>query len=480
LVGQSGRRAHLDFVLGTGAVPAGGSIYAELYTGKPLSFEQEAFVDYLHRHFAGSLVEVGLSWKENRVSAGYCDLALAACVAAGGAIAPELDIVAGKYDAQLSAFGAWMQSYDSLRFLVRVDYEVSPLLHCGPADVDDCPAYRDAFAHIKALWKSAGISNVELVFHPTRGWARQMYPGADLTDWIAFSVFNHDVCLPTPEGNNGACAPGQRLDPNLSSDLEWARAQHKPILIAEATVQSPSDSSASGFNEYLSRLFELVERAPALSGLTYINMKWSGGWVYGENWTVGAFGNVDARIARFPETRSFFCDRLVEARYASLGGARLGCDRVGELPLTLPLTLPGNLDAATHERLVLLGSNGCASIAQGSLQDGTAIVQQDCASLAGTGRSRFHVDASATGVQIWSDVSWLCWSAEAQGLVQRPCADVPEQRFSVVGSLQGSPPLDVGLRASDGRCVEAPADAAAGKPLNLASCSASAQQLIRL
>ncbi len=457
-------------------MPAGGSVYAELYTGKLLSFEQEAFVEYLQQYFASSLVEVGLSWKDNRVSAGYCDLASPGCVMAGGAVEPELDIVAGKYDAQLSAFGAWMKGYAKLKFLVRVDYEVSPLMHCSPADIDDCPAYRDAFGYIKALWKSAGIPNVELVFHPTRGWAQQMYPGPELTDWIAFSVFNHDVCLPTPEGNNAACEPGQRLDPNLARDLSWARAQQKPILIAEATVQSPSDASPAGFNEYLIRLFEIVEATPQLSGLTYINMKWAGGWVYGENWTVGAFGNVDARIARFPETRSFFCNRLIDARYVSLAGAALGCDRVSELPLALP----SNLDAASHERLLLLGNNRCASVAAGAVQDGTAILQQDCASLSTTGRGRFHLEAAAAGVQVWSDVSWLCWTTEQPGLVQRPCAELPSQRFQVVGPLPGAEPRDVRLQSSDGRCVEAPADPGVGRPLILGSCSDSAQQVIRL
>jgi hypothetical protein len=76
-------------------VPAGGSVYAELYTGKLLSFEQEAFVDYLATSFEGSLVEMGLSWKDNRVGAGYCDLADPECAASGGAVAPELDLAAG-------------------------------------------------------------------------------------------------------------------------------------------------------------------------------------------------------------------------------------------------------------------------------------------------------------------------------------------------------------------------------------------------
>jgi hypothetical protein len=470
LIGQSGRRAHLDYVQSMQSVPAGGSVYAELYTGRFLSFEQAAFVDYLSQYFPGSLVEVGLSWKDNRVNAGYCDLSDPACVAAGGATAPELDIVAGKYDAALTTFAKTMQAYPMLKFLVRVDYEVSPSLHCAPADNRDCPAYRDAFRYLHRFWEQAGVSNVALVFHPTRGWAEQMYPGDDVTDWIAFSVFNHDLCLPTPEGENAGCAAGAHWDQNLAKDLAWADEQGKPLLIAESTVQKPSDESAAGFREYLTRLLEIADQHPQLRGLTYINMKWAGGWVYGEDWTQGAFGNVDARLARFPETRAFFCDQLVTGRFVSAQGAPLGCD-AGGLPA---LSLPPEADAPTYERLVMLGSNRCAVAAEG------AIVERDCAGLDVTGQARFRVRESGGRAQLWSDVTWLCWSAEGDEVVQRPCSDAAEQRFEIRSVGGASSDRDVTLSSADGRCVAARKDAPTGVRLGLAKCDGSALQMIRL
>jgi hypothetical protein len=465
LIGQSGRRAHLDFVRGTGSTPAGSSIYAELYTGRPLSFEQAALADYLQQYYPGSFLEVGLSWKDNRTSAGYCDLAQPECLAGGGAVAPELDIVAGEFDEQLRAFGAWMKAHAALRFLVRVDYEVSPLMHCEPGDQLDCPAYAAAFRHIHQLWQTGGITNAELVFHPTRGWAKQMYPGDDVTDWIAFSVFNHDLCLPTPEGTNGACRAGLALDPNLAADLAWAEQQGKPLLIAESTVQSPSDQSAAGFNDYLSRLFELVESRPSVRALTYINMKWSGGWVYGEDWTQGAFGNVDARIARHPETLQFFCEHLRGGGYLALGATPLRCDQTP----SSPVLVPSDLDAPVHDRLVLLGSNHCI---QSGTAEGEPLVSADCSGLVDNGRARFRIEQS-TSAQVWSDVTWRCWSAEGEQLVERPCADVPAQHFQV----DAAGAHDLRLVAADGRCVTGPA--AVSEPLFLADCGDSAAQLIR-
>lgn len=130
LLGQSRRRAHLDYVMGTESVPAGGSVYAKLYSGKFSSFEQAAFVDYLARYYPGWLVEVGL-----------CET---------------------------------LRGYASLEFLVGVDYEVSPGMRCAPGDQQTCPAFAMTFCYLKELWKSPGVGNVALVFHPTRAWAQQM------------------------------------------------------------------------------------------------------------------------------------------------------------------------------------------------------------------------------------------------------------------------------------------------------------------
>jgi hypothetical protein len=476
LIGQSGRRAHVDYVLGTASVPAGGSVYAELYNGKLLSFEQQAFVDYLAREQPGSLVEVGLSWKDNRVGAGYCDMADAACVAGGGAVEPELDIVAGKYDAALTHFAGLLKAYPSLKFLVRVDYEVSPNLHCLPSDKEACPAYRDAFRYVRKALREAGADNTAFVFHPTRGWARQMYPGADVTDWIAFSVFNHDLCLPTPEGKNGGCTAGAHLDQNLAADLAWAAEQGKPILIAEATVQKPSDGSASGFNDYLSRLLEIVERYPQVRGLTYINIKWAGGWIYGEDWSTGAFGDVDARLAHFPETRAFFCDKLSSGRYLGLKSALLGCD--ARKP-TFVRALPPDLDAPVAERIIALGGNRCLRQPAADTASG-AVELVDCASLAETGEGRVRLLESGGEARFFGDASWLCWSAEGEQLLQRPCASVKEQRFGIEELSKTAQYRELHVIGADGRCLAVQNDAPSSARLVWAACAAAPEQTFRL
>src|SRR5689334_4328367 len=68
LIGQSGRRALVDYLLGTGSIPAGGSVHAELYSGAFLSFEQAAFVDYLAR-LRSSRCRLRGAWRRHRPGA---------------------------------------------------------------------------------------------------------------------------------------------------------------------------------------------------------------------------------------------------------------------------------------------------------------------------------------------------------------------------------------------------------------------------
>ena len=81
----------------------------------------------------------------------------------------------------------------------------------------------------------------------------------------------------------------------------------------------------------------------------------------------------------------------------------------------------------------------------------------------------------AGGAQIWSDLTWRCWSAEGAQVLERPCADTQAQRFEVEPAGGAA---DVRLVAGDGRCVTGSA-AGGAQALVLAACSDSATQIIR-
>lgn len=479
LIGQSGRRPHAEYVAATGSVPAGASVYAELYTGKLLNWEHEALVAYLARDYPGSYVEVGLSWKDNRVGAGYCDLSAGCaknCCASNDDRAPalpELDIVAGRHDAAIDAFAAMLAARPTLRFLVRLDYEVSPDLFCTRAG--DCAPYVAAFNYLASRIRR-GAANAQFVYHPTRGWAARMYPGAASTDWIGFSVFNHDVCLPATDGASVTvnCPSSQAVDGNLAADLAWARGTGKPILVAESTVQNSADDAPALFGDYLSRLFALVETGDLMRGLTYINMKWTGNWVYGENWTSGAFAHSDARVERDPASQAAWCGHLAGGRYLGAAGQATTC---GAPPA---LALPPDLDAPVSA-IVALATNECLRIPGTAIDDAGPIVRGACSS---DGRARFRVATASDGsARIFNDATWLCLASDGAAvgapIVQRPCADVAAQRF--VSTAKAGAPTDVTFQSAGGLCLGLSSATAAGDPgVTLQTCGASGGQAFRL
>ena len=141
--------------------------------------------------------------------------------------------------------------------------------------------------------------------------------------------------------------------------------------------------------------------------------------------------------------------------------------------------VPHDFDAPEHQRLTLLGSNRCIASPDVDALPGN-VVEAACDGLSATGRGRFHIDAAPAGAQIWSDLSWRCWSAEGDGIVERPCADVAAQRFHVDPAGGGAGSEDIRVVASDGRCVGSAFGAVAGQALELGACGDSPLQIIRL
>ena len=109
------------------------------------------------------------------------------------------DIANGKYDTELQAFGRYLNQYLNVKYLLRVDYEVSGNLHANtnPTEFDsstfDLTAYPDAFAHVRQVL-SGILTNVEFVFHPVRGSASLLYPGDSVVDWQG-KAQAHDNCI---------------------------------------------------------------------------------------------------------------------------------------------------------------------------------------------------------------------------------------------------------------------------------------------
>ena len=75
-----------------------------------------------------------------------------------------------------------------MKYLFRVDYEVSGNLHANtnPTTFDpttfDTTAYPKAFAHVREVVLGV-LPNVDFVYHAVRSQAKLLYPGDAVVDW---------------------------------------------------------------------------------------------------------------------------------------------------------------------------------------------------------------------------------------------------------------------------------------------------------
>jgi hypothetical protein len=286
-------------------VPAGSSHYGEIYSdrinqgddgdpARPLRL-----LDFVDSVQDSAIVEVAMSWKDNP------DLSRHPRDACGDFVGKRVyqvnqDIASGMYDAQIDSLGAVFAHRPATTFLLRIEYEVSrfafswkPSASCPASGVaydftdasiiDNAP-YRAAFRHVATrLRDTLRLPNVRFVFHPVRGFgdAHDLYPGNDVVDFVALSLFDDDICF---GGHN--C--GGSIDGNVRQVFQWARdSVHKPRMIAESSWQPLNNDTAwrraqgatdSGRVDWLSRLRAVVDTFD-VAVWTYIDSDWrSHGW----------------------------------------------------------------------------------------------------------------------------------------------------------------------------------------------------------
>ncbi|KAI0192736.1 hypothetical protein EV127DRAFT_490939 [Xylaria flabelliformis] len=267
--------------------PAGISVYGNIYDGALNSDSVNLLASYASDGNRG-YVEIGLSWKDDMVSHGYTQFQGAKLC---------YDIAGGKYDSSLNKFASYLKGFPNVKFLLRVDYEVSGNFHANtnPNQFDqstwDLKAYPAAFAHVRQVI-AGSVPNVEFVFHPVRGSAQMLYPGNNVVDWQGFSIFNNDVCLNVGPYSN--CV-GSRLDPNVLKDIQFAT---KPKIVAESAAQPPAVNNQNDFIDYLTRVRDMVEKYD-FAAWTYINSNWNA-----HGWDAATWG--DSRVETHPQVLQWF------------------------------------------------------------------------------------------------------------------------------------------------------------------------------
>ena len=312
LIGQTFRSEYQDYINGTGLTPAGSSHYATFFLGAIEQGDDDPnsqFLDWVRSNQSNPYALVALSFKDNTDAGGYGQMTDDSQPLNANAVWDALkDVTSGAWDAEIDDFSQIMSSRSDTRFYLRIGYEVSLLLFAyndgsqyvndwlteqanAGINVFDDPdavaemdrqAYIDAYNYIANRIRNVnGVTNVDFVYHPVRGLndTRWLYPGSQFVDWVAFSIFNNDVCV---EVNGTFNCEGEGIDPQLQQSIDFAKQQGHPIMIAEAAVQAPASSTSGEFIDYLNRLHDVVVDND-VRVLAYINSNWPiHGW--GPEW----------------------------------------------------------------------------------------------------------------------------------------------------------------------------------------------------
>lgn len=335
MIGQTYINEYEGYVNAVHRAPAGSSHYGEIYTGtinQGDDANNEAFLDYMETNYPLAYCEVAISIKDDPAAGGYSgpNAVWQACK----------DIAAGKWDTQIDQIASDLKNRPSLKFLLRIGYEVSLDMFANQTTTNfidilnkynsqginalenanqipefDLHAYPDAFNYIaKRIREYNGVTNVNFIYHPVRGFgdAKWLYPGDAYVDWFGLSIFNHDVCWPTWEGANPPfenCPESQSMDANVKQCLSWAKDSiHKPIIIAESAVQADTihQNTAAFADGYLQKVYDLIDTFD-IRAWVYINSDWvAHGW--GSVWG-------DSRVEKNPQIVQFWTNEVFKPRY---------------------------------------------------------------------------------------------------------------------------------------------------------------------
>ncbi len=316
LVGQTYKAEYENYKTETGLTPIGSSHYGTLFTGTIEQGDDSPdvlFLDWVRGSQSNPYALVAISIKDNPSAGGYGQMVnpTGANFDANAIWQSLIDISAGNWDTQIDAYAKTMKDRPDTKFYLRIGYEVSLFLFAyrdevryngdwltekaiaginvfdKPSDFAelDPQAYINAYNHIANRIRNVnGVTNVDFVYHPVRGTndTKYLYPGATFVDWVAFSVFNNDVCV---DVNGIKNCEGKMVDENLQNSIDFAKSKGHRIMIAESSIQTVDPNSTvtdAQFIDYLSRLDALV-KAENVGVLAYINSNWNAhGW--GAEW----------------------------------------------------------------------------------------------------------------------------------------------------------------------------------------------------
>ena len=152
----------------------------------------------------------------------------------------ELNIATGEYDQSINFMIDHFKSLAPRKVFLRIGYEFDGPWNCYTPD-----NYKSAFRHIAKMLDNKGAHNVTTVWqsatwpdsygNPIYDFNQEnhlttWYPGDDVVDWVAMSVFYRDL-------SQWNYTPPTTPAESQEKTLAFARKHNKPVMIAEAAPQ---------------------------------------------------------------------------------------------------------------------------------------------------------------------------------------------------------------------------------------------------
>jgi beta-mannanase len=165
------------------------------------------------------------------------------------------DILAGRYDQNISRLAGWFKKNNKTTIYLRIGYEFDYL-----GNNYEPTSYAGAFRYIVQRLRREGVGNVFYVWHSCAGFVQgsreRWYPGDEVVDWVGLSFFD--------AYNKG----------NMGNIVKIAQAHNKPLMIAEATPRGRSvEQGEKTWNMWYARLFDFA-KANDVKIICYINWNW--------------------------------------------------------------------------------------------------------------------------------------------------------------------------------------------------------------
>ena len=194
----------------------------------------------------------------------------------------------GSLDDNIRKLGEWIKKTNVPVFL-RIGYEFDL-----PENNYDPELYKQAFKYIVEKLDEQKVKNVAYVWHSYASYnpkgIERFYPGDEYVDWCAISYFANPQWFPM---------------------VQFAKAHNKPLMIAECSPATGTNSTEADKIKWYRILFKFIQ-SKDVKALCYINANWDEQPMFEQY----AWGNGKLDVSE--KIKSYWLENIKNERFINL------------------------------------------------------------------------------------------------------------------------------------------------------------------